>query len=156
MASRSQRKELVTEHRRKQILDAALAVFSRKGYGQATIPDIAREGGGIVSTVRATRAADEAQLVEQSAPRLRSLLTEGVTTVEIKSGYGLELETEARMLRAARRLEAEHPVTVSTTLLAAHALPPEFAGRADDYIEMICNEWLPRFRPLPGERGRLA
>jgi imidazolonepropionase len=87
-------------------------------------------------------------LVEQSRPRLQSLLAEGVTTVEIKTGYGLEFETEARMLRAARRLEAAHPVTVSASLLAAHALPPEFAGRADDYIATVCDDWLPRLAGL--------
>ena len=107
------------------------AEFARRTAG-TSYADIAREGGGILSTVRATRAATEEQLVEESRPRLESLLAEGVTTVEIKSGYGLEFETEARMLRAARRLEAAHPVTVSTSLLAAHALPAEFAGRPDD------------------------
>ena len=118
------------------------AEFARRTAG-TSYADIAREGGGILSTVRATRAASEDDLVEQSRPRLQSLLAEGVTTVEIKSGYGLEPETEARMLRAARRLEAGHPVTVSTSLLAAHALPPEFKGRADEYIDTICREWLP-------------
>jgi imidazolonepropionase len=130
------------------------AEFARRTAG-TSYADIAREGGGILSTVRATRAASEDELVEQSRPRLQSLLAEGVTTVEIKSGYGLELESEARMLRAARRLEAAHPVTVSTSLLAAHALPPEFAGRADDYIEAICNDWLPRFTPLAREHERI-
>jgi imidazolonepropionase len=119
------------------------AEFARRTAG-TSYADIAREGGGILSTVRATRAASEDELVEQGRPRLQSLLAEGVTTVEIKSGYGLELDAEARMLRAARRLEAEHPVTVSTSLLAAHALPPEFSGRADDYIETVCDEWLPQ------------
>ena len=131
------------------------AEFARRTAG-TSYADIAREGGGILSTVRATRAATEDELVAQSGPRLRSLLAEGVTTVEIKSGYGLELETEARMLRAARRLALEEPVTVSTSLLAAHALPPEFAGRADDYIDTICREWLPRFageRPAAGLRA---
>jgi len=124
------------------------AEFARRTAG-TSYADIAREGGGILATVRATRAAREHDLVAQSGPRLRSLLAEGVTTVEIKSGYGLELEAEARMLRAARALEAAHPVTVSTSLLAAHALPPEFAGRADDYIEAICTDWLPRLRSEP-------
>ena len=123
------------------------AEFARRTAG-TSYADIAREGGGILSTVRATRAASEAVLLEQSRPRLQSLLAEGVTTVEIKSGYGLQLETEARMLRVARRLEAEHPVTVSASLLAAHALPPEFAGRPDEYIEMVCNEWLPQLAGL--------
>jgi imidazolonepropionase len=127
------------------------AEFARRTAG-SSYAEIAREGGGILSTVRATRAASEEALVEQSRPRLQSLLAEGVTTVEVKSGYGLEFETEARMLRAARRLEATHPVTVSTSLLAAHTLPPEFVGRADDYIEVICDDWLPRLlqaRDLP-------
>ena len=124
------------------------AEFARRTAG-TSYADIAREGGGILSTVRATRAATEVELLEQSRPRLNSLLAEGVTTVEIKSGYGLDFETEARMLRVARCLEAEHPVTVCATLLAAHALPPEFAGRADDYIEMVCREWLPG---LAGQR----
>ena len=123
------------------------AEFARRTAG-TSYADIAREGGGVLSTVRATRAASEAALLEQSRPRLQSLLAEGVTTVEIKSGYGLQLETEARMLRVARRLEAEHPVTVSASLLAAHALPPEFAGRPDEYIEMVCNEWLPQLAGL--------
>ena len=119
------------------------AEFARRTSG-SSYAEIAREGGGILSTVRATRAAGEDALIEQSWPRLLSLLQEGVTTVEIKSGYGLELDTEARMLRVARRLAAQHPVTVSTSFLAAHALPPEFAGRADDYVDTIGNEWLPR------------
>jgi imidazolonepropionase len=128
------------------------AEFARRTAG-TSYADIAREGGGILSTVRATRAATEEELVAQSRPRLRALLAEGVTTVEIKSGYGLEYETEARMLRAARRLEATHPVSVATSLLAAHALPPEFAGRADDYVELVCREWLPR---LSGETAAFA
>jgi len=119
------------------------AEFARRTAG-TSYAAIAREGGGILSTVHATRAATEDEFLAQSRPRLRALLAEGVTTVEIKSGYGLEYETEARMLRAARRLEAEEPVNVSTSLLAAHALPPEFAGRADDYVDLICNDWLPR------------
>jgi imidazolonepropionase len=141
------------------------AEFARRTAG-TSYADIAREGGGILSTVRATRAASEDELVAQSRPRLRSLLAEGVTTVEMKSGYGLEYETEARMLRVARRLEAEEPVTVSTSLLAAHTLPPEFAGRADEYIETIRTDWLPRLvgtgphpasgHPLPPERERIG
>ena len=123
------------------------AEFARRTSG-SSYAEIAREGGGILNTVRATRAAGEDELVAQSAPRLQALLAEGVTTVEIKSGYGLELESEARMLRAARRLGTEYPVTVATSLLAAHALPPEFAGRADDYIDTICRDWLPALRAL--------
>lgn len=119
------------------------AEFARRSSG-TSYADIAREGGGILSTVRATRAAHEEALLEQSRPRLQSLLQEGVTTVEIKSGYGLEFEAEARMLRVARRLAAEQPVTVSTSFLAAHALPPEFADDADAYIDTIAGNWLPR------------
>lgn len=108
----------------------------------ASYEAIARAGGGILSTVRATRAAGEDMLVAQAARRLRALVADGVTTVEIKSGYGLDLETERRMLRAARRLGESHGVTVRTTYLAAHAVPPEYAGRADDYIDAAIG-WLP-------------
>ncbi|NVD69181.1 imidazolonepropionase [Duganella sp. BJB1802] len=104
----------------------------------ATYEDIARAGGGIMSTVRATRAASEDELLRQSLPRVCSLLAEGVTTLEIKSGYGLTLESEANMLRVARRIGRELPVDVAATFLGAHALPPEFAGRADDYITEVC------------------
>jgi imidazolonepropionase len=121
------------------------AEFARRTSG-VSYSQIAREGGGILGTVRATRAASEDDLLRQSRPRLESLLAEGVTTLEIKTGYGLEFESEARMLRVARTLEATHPVTVSTSFLAAHALPPEYAGRADDYIDRICREWLPKLR----------
>jgi imidazolonepropionase len=103
----------------------------------ATYEDIAHAGGGIMSTVRATRAASEDELLRQSLPRVRSLLAEGVTTIEIKSGYGLTLESEAKMLHAARRIGRELPVRVATTFLGAHALPPEFAGRADDYVDEV-------------------
>jgi imidazolonepropionase len=105
--------------------------------------DIARAGGGIASTVRATRAADEDTLFAQSARRLHALLDEGVCAVEIKSGYGLDLATERRQLRVARRLGEVFGVTVRTTFLGAHALPPEFAGRADDYITEVCEHMLP-------------
>jgi imidazolonepropionase len=105
--------------------------------------EIARQGGGIVSTVRATRAASEDELFAQSAARLEPLLAEGVTAVEIKSGYGLELAAERKMLRVARRLGERYPVTVRTTFLGAHALPPEFAGRADAYIDEVCERMLP-------------
>jgi imidazolonepropionase len=105
--------------------------------------EIARAGGGILSTMRAVRAASEQQLFDESSPRLAALLAEGVTSVEIKSGYGLTLADEAKMLRVARALGRAFPVTVRTTLLAAHTLPPEFAGRADAYIEAISREWLP-------------
>jgi len=105
----------------------------------ATYEDIARAGGGIMSTVRATRQASDDELLAQSLPRVRALLAEGVTTLEIKSGYGLSLEAEAKMLRVARRIGRELPVNVATTFLGAHALPPEFAGRADDYVAEVCN-----------------
>lgn len=110
----------------------------------ATYEDIARQGGGIMSTVRATRAADVDALLAQSLPRVARLLSEGVTTLEIKSGYGLELEAEARMLRAAREVGRRLPVRVATTFLGAHALPPEFAGRADDYVDALCERMLPQ------------
>ena len=105
--------------------------------------EIARAGGGILASMRAVRAASEQQLRDESLPRLEALLAEGVTTVEIKSGYGLTLEDEAKMLRVARSLAHALPVTISTTLLAAHALPPEYAGRADAYIDDIAGRWLP-------------
>ena len=104
--------------------------------------DIARAGGGIRSTVTATRAADDATLFRQAAMRARALMAEGVTTLEIKSGYGLSAEHEARCLRVARRIGQDLPLTVRTTCLSAHALPPEFEGRADDYIDAAC-AWLP-------------
>jgi len=103
----------------------------------ASYEEIARAGGGIVSTVAATRAADEDALLQQSRRRLRALLAEGVTTVEIKSGYGLSLEAEAKCLRVARRLGELERVDVRTTFLGAHALPPEFRERADDYIDEV-------------------
>ena len=105
--------------------------------------EIAAKGGGIASTVRATRAASEDELFDSAHKRLRSLLRDGVTTVEIKSGYGLDLANERKMLRVARRLGEALPVSVRATCLAAHALPPEYKDRADDYIEHICQEMLP-------------
>ena len=109
----------------------------------ASYAEIARAGGGILSTVRAVRAADEAGLVAQSLPRLDALLREGVTTVEIESGYGLDPAAEARMLRAARSLGTKRPVSVVTSYLGAHAIPPEYAGDADGYIDALCREALP-------------
>ena len=109
----------------------------------ASYEEIARGGGGIVSTMRATRAASEDELVASALPRLDALLTEGVGTVEIKSGYGLDLPSELKMLRAARRLGALRPVRVVTTFLGAHALPPEFAGNPDGYIALVCDQMLP-------------
>ena len=109
----------------------------------ATYADIARAGGGIMATVRATRAASSADLLAQSAPRLLRLLAEGVTTVEIKSGYGLDLASERAMLVAARALGQRLPVSVVTTFLGAHALPPEFGGRADAFIDHLIETMLP-------------
>jgi imidazolonepropionase len=104
----------------------------------ASYEEIARAGGGIVSTVTATRDASEDDLVASALPRLDALLAEGVATVEIKSGYGLDGDTELRMLRAARRLQNLRPVRIVTTFLGAHAVPPEFAERADAYIDEVC------------------
>ncbi len=112
--------------------------------GGATYEDIARAGGGIVSTVRKTREASDAELTATGTKRLERLLAEGVTTVEIKSGYGLDLETELRMLKVARSLGETHPVTVKTTFLGAHALPAEYKGRADAYIDFVADEVLPQ------------
>jgi imidazolonepropionase len=109
----------------------------------ASYEEIAEAGGGIVSTVRATREADEDILFALAAPRLESLLAEGVCAIEIKSGYGLSLEHERKQLRVARRLGEAYGVTVRTTFLGAHALPSEYAGRSSDYIDLVCNEMLP-------------
>jgi len=109
----------------------------------ASYEEIARAGGGIVSTVKATRNASEDDLVASALPRLDHLLAEGCTTIEIKSGYGLDLDTEARTLRAARRLAQERPVAVTTTFLGAHALPPEANGDKDAYIDKVCRDMLP-------------
>ncbi len=108
----------------------------------ATYEEIAKAGGGIKSTVAATRAASDDELLQSALARARALMAEGVATIEIKSGYGLSLMDEARCLRIARQVEHELGITVKTTYLAAHALPPEFAGRADEYICAVC-EWLP-------------
>jgi imidazolonepropionase len=109
----------------------------------ATYEDIARAGGGIVSTMRATRAASEDELFAQSLPRARSLASEGVTTLEVKSGYGLDLASELKMLRVAKRLGEHLGIDVVKTFLGAHALPPEFANRQDDYVRHVCDEMLP-------------
>ncbi|CAE6912085.1 COG1228 Imidazolonepropionase and related amidohydrolases [Vibrio sp. B1FIG11] len=105
--------------------------------------EIAKQGGGILSTVCATREASEEQLIELALPRLDGLLASGVTSIEVKSGYGLTLQDEIKMLRAAKALEQERKVKITTTLLAAHALPPEFKDRADDYIQHICDDIIP-------------
>lgn len=109
----------------------------------ASYEAIAQAGGGIVSSVRATREASEDELFEAASRRLQALLADGVTTVEIKSGYGLRLADERKQLRVARRLGEHHGVTVRTTFLGAHALPPEFRDRADDYIDLVCHEMMP-------------
>ena len=109
----------------------------------ATYEEIARAGGGIISTVNAVRSASEADLYEQSACRLKAMLAEGVTAVEIKSGYGLDTENELKMLRVARQLGREFPASVMATFLGAHALPPEYAGRPDAYIDLVVDEMIP-------------
>ncbi len=114
----------------------------------ASYEEIARAGGGILSTVRATRAADEEELVAQALPRLDALIAEGLTTIEVKSGYGLDRETELRMLRAARQLARLRPVRVRTTYLGAHACPPEYKSRPDDYLAEVC---LPTLRAAHAE-----
>lgn len=109
----------------------------------ASYEEIARAGGGIVSTVSATRAASEDDLVNGALTRLDHLIAEGVTTVEIKSGYGLSTEDESKMLRAARQLGTRRPVDIKTTFLGAHALPPEYKDREDAYIDLVCDDMLP-------------
>ena len=118
------------------------AEFEQRLQG-ASYEDIALAGGGIASTVRATRAADAGELLRQSLPRLQALAADGATTVEIKSGYGLDLDGERRMLQVARALGEATGVSVRTTFLGAHALPPGFTGRADAYIDAVL-DWLPR------------
>lgn len=126
------------------------AEFERRLEG-ATYEEIAREGGGILSTVRATRAASCEELVRAALPRLDALLADGVTTVEIKSGYGLEPASEYRQLEAARDLEAERAVRIEPTFLGAHTLPPEFASDREGYLRLLCEEMIPRVA-----RDRLA
>ena len=109
----------------------------------ASYEAIAQAGGGILSTVRATREASEEDLVAQALPRIARLAAEGATVVEVKSGYGLDVASEMKLLRAARALERLVPVTVRTTLLALHATPPEFAGRVDAYVDFVCDEMIP-------------
>ncbi|RWI93619.1 MAG: imidazolonepropionase [Mesorhizobium sp.] len=109
----------------------------------ATYEEVARAGGGIVSSVKSLRAATEDELVSQTLPRLDALMAEGVTTVEVKSGYGLDADNEKKSLRAARRLASERPITILTTCLAAHALPPEARGDKDAFIDLVAGTILP-------------
>ena len=116
--------------------------FERRLAG-ASYEDIAKAGGGILSTVAATRAASADELVDAALPRLDALIASGVATIEIKSGYGLDLDSELKMLEVARRLGAAREVTIRTTLLAAHAVPPEHTGDADAWIDIVCRELIP-------------
>src|SRR5258708_16585926 len=113
----------------------------------ATYEEIARAGGGIISTMRATRSASEDDLVTLALPRVDALLGEGVTTMEVKSGYGLDRPNEIKSLRAARRLGDVRPLSVSTTFLGSHALPPEAAGDQDGYITSVCEDTIPTGAP---------
>ena len=124
--------------------------FEQRMIG-ASYEDIARAGGGILSTVRATRAASEEELTAGALPRLDALIAGGVTTVEIKSGYGLSLEDETKQLRAARALQNRRDISIATTFLGAHALPPEAGGDKDGYIESVCRDMIPAVA-----RGKLA
>ncbi len=117
--------------------------FEKRLQG-ATYEDIARMGGGIQSTVTATRAASEDELFEQSLPRARALMMSGVTTVEIKSGYGLDFATEAKMLRTAKRIGEALPITVKRTFLGAHTVPAEYRGKTQEYVDLVCKEMIPR------------
>src|SRR5579872_5000058 len=113
------------------------AEFEQRLVG-ASYEDIARMGGGIPATVRQTRAATQDALLAQALPRLDAMIDQGVTTIEIKSGYGLRLQDEMKQLSVARKLESRRPIKVFTTFLGAHALPPEFKGDPDHYIDKIC------------------
>lgn len=114
----------------------------------ASYQEIAAQGGGIISTVKATREADHEALFVSAKDRLNALLNEGVTTVEIKSGYGLDLDSEIKMLEVAEQLNQHHPIDVQKTFLGAHALPPEYKGKADDYITLVCDEMMPKVAEL--------
>jgi imidazolonepropionase len=116
--------------------------FERRLLGES-YESIARSGGGILSTVQATRNASESQLLSLANHRIQAWIREGVTSIEIKSGYGLDLDTELKMLRVARRLEQENPIRVHTSFLGAHALPVEYQNSADAYIKQIIDHWLP-------------
>lgn len=110
----------------------------------ATYEEIAQQGGGIQSTVTATRAASEDELFKQSLPRAQALQKSGVTTLEIKSGYGLDFETEAKILRVAKKIGSVLPLTVKRTFLGAHTVPQEYRGKAQDYVDLVCNDMIPR------------
>lgn len=114
----------------------------------ASYEAVARAGGGIVSTMTATRAASIEQLIQTALPRIDALLAEGVSTIEIKSGYGLDQETELNMLRAARAMESHRNVRIKTSFLGAHSVPPEYKGRADAYIDEVC---IPTLRAAQAE-----
>lgn len=114
----------------------------------ASYEEIARQGGGILSTVYATRLASEGELLQQSLKRAQAFLSEGVTTLEIKSGYGLDLATELKILRVAKQIEEILPLTIVTTFLGAHTIPPEYEGRSDDYVNLICDEMIPTIAKL--------
>ena len=121
--------------------------FARRLAGES-YADIAAQGGGILATVAATRASDEEELFRTAAARVRRMITTGTTTIEIKSGYGLDLETEMRLLRVAKRIGDELPITVKTTFLGAHSVPPEFAGDREGYIDLVIDEMLPAVASL--------
>ncbi|MFK7754687.1 MAG: hypothetical protein AB8B51_19335 [Sedimentitalea sp.] len=123
----------------------------------ASYEQVARAGGGIVSTVKATRAASKEQLLVEALTRVDVMISEGVTAIEVKSGYGLDTETELRMLRVAREISDNRPITVKTTFLGAHATPVEFAGRDDAYIDKVCISTLRAARALgPTDAGTIA
>ena len=117
--------------------------FTQRLQG-SSYTEIARNGGGILSTVRATRSLSEEELIRQSRPRLEALIAEGVTTVEIKSGYGLTLKDELKMLRAAEKLAVAYPIRLRRTLLAAHSVPPEFKSAPNRYVDLVCDEIIPQ------------
>ena len=135
---------LVDCHTHVVFADDRAGEFEQRLQG-ASYEEIARSGGGILSSVRATRAASEAQLFAQSLPRARALRSDGVTTLEIKSGYGLDFDNERKMLRVARRIGTELGISVRTTYLGAHALPPEYSASADAYVQAVC-DWLPQLQ----------
>ena len=131
------------------------AEFERRLQG-ASYEDIARAGGGILSTVTATRAAEPQELFDSALARLDAIIASGAATVEIKSGYGLDVASELKMLEVARKLDAASDASISATLLAAHAIPPEYRDNPDEYIDVVCNELIPaaaeRGSPMPSMR----